>query len=478
MDKKSLTKPPQSPFLPLHQPLPASAYSSHNPLDETTYRAIQLDHTPVYNKPVQENKAPTYDWQESTTFRSIRTVEELPPDCPSYIEPSYHFSVPANFDGGCRFFLERVCDQLAARDIEYDYEPEKFRITCSAVNCHNAKVPFVVSVFKKDSSGKQCVCEFQRRAGCIMQFSTLYKAIKSVFCVDSSSSNAAFASLAADAPSDAVTHGFDGFPSVLGGSSDFLELGHEMPLSDNSCTNEQAAETISIMVEMLESEFADVKSKAIQVLSDLSQDDQMVSAILKHPTAVRSILTCLDSTDEEIYRCAISTVVHLTSKKDNSLASQLEQHTAALNKWLAKVNSETKPKQQQQSSSPFIAAASFGGPYKFASSSQQQAHEAAAAKLKPYSRTLREALTAFANLCDNFEMLNLDGNALLGVVSVLESCQDHKTQCQAERISKRLGSTSSDSSNKSGKGKNDNNLPANVSGSFLSPFGALVEPSK
>jgi len=123
---------------------------------------------------------------QSSAFSKEISVE--PPLAPGgYLEPFYHFvshAKPAHlFDLISETLHSLLRQKLICHAIDIELIPRKFKVKCVAYPPGELKLQFVCRVFRLDSDeqGKRYALEFQRRSGCVLQFSDLWTKCKQIF---------------------------------------------------------------------------------------------------------------------------------------------------------------------------------------------------------------------------------------------------------------------------------------------------------
>jgi len=254
------------------------------------------------------NSQPTYSSQDEEP-----EVNLLPPEVPGgYLEPLYHFiscCPPPTI-------LSVLCTSLQQHSVDFSFQQKKYRFKC-VIYVGGAKLPFMLSIFRLPSSAlaqqqqqqdKKFAIEFQRRSGCVLQFSSIYHRVKKD-CEDrgivegrstsSTTSAAASASPTANAPR------FTPLP---------------LPLAENKSSVDEARKTLVCLLQMASSEFFDVKQNAFQALSEMSNDPSMVELFGE---GEQMFLSCLNHKNEDIKRCAISSLANLTQARNESLCIKI-----------------------------------------------------------------------------------------------------------------------------------------------------------
>jgi hypothetical protein len=147
-------------------------------------------------------------------------------------------------------------------------------------------------------NSKQYAVEFQRRSGDIIQFSSIYRGCK--------------------------THLEQEGYTAITSSKHSVQLVTPPPL-DVHVTVDQARDTMKCLVQMASSDCADVKSKAIDALTEITREqDEKIQQMMVTDGGLDMLLECLDSTYEDVHRSAISGVANLTKERASACQHVVE----------------------------------------------------------------------------------------------------------------------------------------------------------
>lgn len=203
-----------------------------------------------------------------------------------YLEPHYHFYSQTSDN-----LMKKVRDVLnaAKREFHIDIEEitEKFRFNCEYYSAGGSSyIPFVVRIFRVNHRPELAV-EFQRRKGDQVQFFKIYQTCMSHF--------------------NQMGVVFD--PDAQNRRESRFAPKHE------EISPEQSQETIQCLLQMLSSEYVDVQSEAIQALTELAAGAAMRHALIQSG-AVSLLVKASQSNCEDVHRCAVTSLAHLTSIAD------------------------------------------------------------------------------------------------------------------------------------------------------------------
>jgi hypothetical protein len=218
----------------------------------------------------------------------VRSEVPHPPEVPGgYLEPSHHvFSREAPlalFDA-----LLQALKNVHTSTIDIIPQKEKFKLKCVAYRPGETAVPFNARVFTagSDGQGPRYAVEFQRRSGCVMHFAHLWQSCKYFLQTNGHCEGAAKAS-----------------PPAI----DVHKLG--MPSAPSS---ENTRSTIKCLLQMAQSQFADVKTEGIQGLVKLSAPgDPATAKIMVEEGCGDAFFECMSSPAEDLSRLAISGLTNL-----------------------------------------------------------------------------------------------------------------------------------------------------------------------
>jgi len=215
---------------------------------------------------------------------ALQTFEGQPPLAPGgYLEPSYHFftrSKPSEF-------LERLLSVLIAIQIDCQQLFGKFKLKCVGYS-GGQRLPFIVSVFSTVEQGRSAI-EFQRRSGCILQFSCLYNAIKQKL------------------EAWGLIDGSEVCKSVW-------SFSNKPPVIDESeLSDDEAVQSINCLMQMASSDFIDVKASAVLAVSELSVEPAVQEALLKW--GISPLVDWLTCRNEDVHRCAATIIANLANGK-------------------------------------------------------------------------------------------------------------------------------------------------------------------
>jgi hypothetical protein len=254
----------------------------------------ELDMTRAFSSP---SVTDSYGWSDQYPsvqhFDKSKSIEDLrspliqsfpatnapapsiaPPSLPEYLDPCYHFSCktqPAEL-----FQSVLSCMKRSAVDVEP--KPEKFRMRCKSYPS-GSLLCFVVRIYR-DAKKSECVVECQRRSGCVLRFSDLYKSLKRQVDPNSKDSGAAAAA----------------------------------PTRRDEMIREHTQETTQCLLLMASSHFVDVKSKAVEALASLSGQDRTVQDMLIENGSINLLLDGCAQFDkvEGVHRPSLTALANLS----------------------------------------------------------------------------------------------------------------------------------------------------------------------
>jgi Glu-tRNA(Gln) amidotransferase subunit E-like FAD-binding protein len=150
-------------------------------------------------------------------------------------------------------------------------------------------VPFVCRVFylDPDEKGKRYALEFQRRSGCVIQFSDLWAKCKRYF-------------------QEAGLLVTDKSP---------LPSKPQMKPLDVQVTETQTRETLKCLLQMATSKCCDVKSQAVAALCKMSTEEQHQTLMLEEEGCLEAFIAAAGCPDEDVHRCAISALANLAHNR-------------------------------------------------------------------------------------------------------------------------------------------------------------------
>jgi len=198
-------------------------------------------------------------------------VTHVPPSPPEYIDPCYNF--------GCQIqateLYASVLSYMKRNGVDVEPKPEKFRMKCKSYSS-GALLCFVIRIYR-DTKKSESVVECQRRTGCVLRFSELYKTLKKQIF---------------DSNRDSVV---------------------STPRRDEINT-EHAQETTKCLLLMASSNYVDVKSKAVEALASLSGQDRTVQDILIKNGSVNLLLEGCVKYDkvEDVHRPSLTALANLS----------------------------------------------------------------------------------------------------------------------------------------------------------------------
>jgi hypothetical protein len=233
--------------------------------------------------------SPIDDLQSSFLVRDL--PKEPPPVPGGYLEPSYHFisrSKPSSL-------LDAIPKAIVAiktavcYGIDFDVIPQKYKVKCVAYPLGEPKLPFVCRVFfvEPDDKGKRYALEFQRRSGCVMQFSDLWAKCKRYFQET----------------------------GLLITDKSSPPLKTPLPKIDVQVTEEQTRDTLKCLLQMATSKCCDVKSQAVAALCKMSTEEQQQALMLEEEGCLEAFIAAASCPDEDIHRCAVSALANLAHNR-------------------------------------------------------------------------------------------------------------------------------------------------------------------
>lgn len=223
-------------------------------------------------KSIEDLRSPLI--QSFPASNASATTVLVAPALPEYLEPCYHFACKIQATD----LFQSVLSSMKRSGVDVEPKPEKFRMRCKSYP-NGSLLCFVIRIYR-DAKKSESIVECQRRTGCVMRFSDLYKALKKQ--VDPNSRD----STSAAAPTRRET---------------------EM-------NSENAQETTQCLLLMASSHFVDVKSKAVEALASLSSQDRSVQDLLIKSGSVNLLLDGCAKFDkvEDVHRPSLTALANLS----------------------------------------------------------------------------------------------------------------------------------------------------------------------
>jgi len=231
-----------------------------------------------------------YDIQIQSSAFSKESPVEPPPVPGGYLEPFYHvvcYSKPTYlFDMILQTLQSLLKQKLICYAIDMETIAPKFKVKCVGYPPGELKLQFVCRVFRMDpdEQGKRYALEFQRRSGCVIQFSNLWTKCKHLFQETG---------LLADKSAPPKT-----LATIAG-----------------KVTEADIRQTLRCLLQMATSKYCDVKSQAIAVLCKMSAEEQQKSIMIEEEGCVEAFIAAVGCPDEDIHRCAVSALANLNLNK-------------------------------------------------------------------------------------------------------------------------------------------------------------------
>lgn len=238
----------------------------------------------------------TYGWNDPYSsvqhFEKTKSIEDLrspliesfpainasitnfvPPSLPEYVDPNYHFISKSQATD----LYQSIYSTIKRIGVDVEPKPEKFRLKCKSYS-NGACLCFVVRVYR-DNKKAESVVECQRRTGCVLRFSELYKMLKKQ-CDPNARDTATAAAVRED-----------------------VEMNQE-----------HAQETTQCLLLMASSHFVDVKSKAVEALASLSGQDRGVQDILIKNGSINLLLDGCSKFEkvEDVHRPSLTALANLS----------------------------------------------------------------------------------------------------------------------------------------------------------------------
>jgi len=206
------------------------------------------------------------------SFPASASVIHVPPSLPEYIDPCYHFCCKTQATD----LFQSVLSSMKRSGVDVEPKPEKFRMRCKSYP-NGSLLYFVIRIYR-DSKKSESVLECQRRTGCVLRFSDLYKSLKKQVDPNSRETSAA--------------------PSRR----------------DMEMNIEHAQETTQCLLLMASSHFVDVKSKAVEALANLSGQDRSMQDMLIKNGSINLLLDGCAKFDkvEDVHRPSLTALANLS----------------------------------------------------------------------------------------------------------------------------------------------------------------------
>jgi hypothetical protein len=167
-----------------------------------------------------------------------------------------------------------------------------------------SRIPFVVNIFRLDESGSKLVVELQKRMGCSMQFSSIVHTVRKELGEKGFVETDSEMSL-----------------SSLSSSSLMAPLPLPSESLDQQIDEQQAAESsVKSLMQMVESDFVDLQSKALDVLSHISTERKIQGSLSGSSDVIGKLVDCVKAKSEQLHRPALSTLANLVTKQRGSVA--------------------------------------------------------------------------------------------------------------------------------------------------------------
>jgi hypothetical protein len=275
----------------------------------------------------------------------IPSIPEPPAITGGYLDPSYHtFST-------CKPIKILQCLQTALTSLKIDYnvKPQKYKLKCVTYR-NGCRIPFITRVFSttnscyagdaaantnysivtsdvtkpvlKSSTCERYAIEIQRRSGCIISFSEIYRSIlhhledNGIIVCGSGNGNGDIMD------ADTIAAQWTGSAGVKRARSNFSLACPplNMDTHDNndasspiSCCIKEAKATLACLVQMSSSPCADVKAQAIAALSEMSRNaNDEVLEMLVASGGLCTLIQAVEHSFEDVHRNALSGIANLT----------------------------------------------------------------------------------------------------------------------------------------------------------------------
>jgi len=193
------------------------------------------------------------------------------PSLPEYIDPCYHFACKTQATD----LFQSVLSCMKRGGVDVEPKPEKFRIRCRSYPS-GSLLCFVIRIYR-DIKKSESVVECQRRSGCVLRFSDLYKSLKKQ--VDPNSRDMSVTSVR----------------------------------RETEINSEHSQETTQCLLLMASSHFVDVKSKAVEALASLSQDRSVQDMLIKNGSINLLLDGCAKFEKvEDVHRPSLTALANLS----------------------------------------------------------------------------------------------------------------------------------------------------------------------
>jgi len=274
------------------------------------YGHKELDITRAFSSPTD------YGWSDPYHFDKTKSIEDLrspliqsfpasnasavifvPPSLPEYIDPCYHFACKTQATD----LFQSVLSSMKRSGVDVEPKPEKFRMRCKSYPS-GSLLCFVIRIYR-DIKKSESVVECQRRSGCVLRFSDLYKSLKRQVDPNSRDTSAAV--------------------SIR---------------RDTEINSEHSQETTQCLLLMASSHFVDVKSKAVEALASLSGQDRNMQDMLIKNGSINLLLDGCAKFDkvEDVHRPSLTALANLSDGRadvcrtiaDKSLRCLSEKYTS------------------------------------------------------------------------------------------------------------------------------------------------------
>jgi len=200
------------------------------------------------------------------------------PKCPGYYEPFSSFlsdSLPQRL-------LDSIVHYFQHQNIDFELNPQKYKLTCVFYNETNVPCAFNVSLFQCPTNKAKHLVEFQRKSGCVVSFRKLYSVFLNTF----------------------LKQGFvKGEPVPVPRSLPFLG---EVELDEK---------TLSVMFRSLySSECFEDSREVLRAFANWSRTQKNLVLMLKmKPDFATLLLQLLSSEDADTIRCAATILANLAA---------------------------------------------------------------------------------------------------------------------------------------------------------------------
>jgi len=218
----------------------------------------------------------------------VSVRDEGPPAAPGgYLEPNFHF-MSTCAAGKVFSALQELLEVHDGLPVDFCVKPTKYKLKCVAYPS-GSKMPFNIRIFSTDSPDEVAV-EFQRRSGCILAFSSLYRKLRGEM--------QKLGLCKWKAPSSSF--------GVMAASD-------KLPCPKVEITGDQSKATVGCLVDMAASKCVDIKLQALQTLSKLSECRQTQAVLVE--AALDTLLDCMSSHVECVHRCAVTGLANVTESR-------------------------------------------------------------------------------------------------------------------------------------------------------------------